>query len=833
MQTEVPNQILNGSHRPIHGLTLYLGCLPLNLKYGKFTAYVFQDLLAKGYLFAISYGDINAEVQYTRIHSSCVTSETLRALNCDCKQQLNAALKKCVEKGNGIIFYLFQEGRGAGAIPKCRGLQLCQYLKEGITTFEGYRRMGLKPDYRKFDSVKDICEILKINPKWILLTNNPDKVDQFTKLNFNILRVENIEIKPSPYNIVYLRSKKEFGHHLLLTKEDVQDYEPPAYIKPFEPYVLDSCKRFIYTSVSYLPIKPVNKQVLVNEESHGLLRKLSMEVIDESKKLRKDYFVKLNYGNYQRLNSPMKERIQNIIKAPYWFKFHLYYDIASDIEYGVLEYTGDSKRVPLIRFFSEATLNRFPIHDAKYKNRYKRALEKIYEYGHGYLVFFFKDGQGSGMGAYVLRNEFGDKKNLGLEADTRDHTAFANLVKHHIGGEGKTCRLLEPAKSTQLPKIIEALQGVKVKIQQVIDLDSEGSLGHDILEQRLESIPSHEAFKFMPEITKTTDKWIDQQKLSNKKIHFTIVSVGQSKAHAFYLQHIINSYSNHTAQCEDFDSPFLNNPKKNLDASILIMISQGISPTCQIALSKAKNFDSLILFTAVTNTNCNKSKVAIIKKIEENNGLVINYPMEDEYTLLLRVVGPFFGFLACLYFAESFLETKISNKFPIADFQDRLDRMRDIKPSQEFIDCLAKDKTVCILASQPVQKFAETLSEKLMEALYLNKPNAYNYLDFPHGIFQSLESIRKTQDKRCCFILLHNGSPKDDVLVSAMNKMVGRDYPVWEIKSNLDVDFQILEYDVILNYFVMGLVRNWDIDQINFETAGCPAPLYTLEQLPF
>jgi 3,4-dihydroxy 2-butanone 4-phosphate synthase/GTP cyclohydrolase II len=801
------------------------------MKYGKFTAYVFQDLLAKGYLFAISYGNLRAEVQYTRIHSSCVTSETFRALNCDCKKQLNAALKKCVEGGNGIIFYLFQEGRGAGAIPKCRGLQLCQYLKENITTFEGYRRMGLKPDYRNFDSVGDICKILKINAKWILLTNNPDKIDQFTKMGFDIIRVENLEIKPSPYNIIYLRSKKEFGHHLVLTKDNVESYEPPDYIVPFEPVLVESCRRFIYTSCSYQPIKPVGKQIIVSEEHFEILKKIPLDIIAESKKLRRGYFVKLNYPMYQKLEDKVKDSIQHIIKAPYWFKFHIYYDLTSDTEYAVLEYAADPKRVPLVRFFSEATLNRFPMVETPYKDRYKRAIEKIYEYGHGFLIFYFKDGQGQGLGSYVVKMESKNEndKNLGLSQDRRDYSAFANLARLHIGGN--LIRLLERKNSPQLETTFTALNDVNLKVQQVIDVDAEGTLGHDVLTQRIESITTTKEFKTLPKIVEITEKWIQTHGYHNKKINFTIVAVGQSKAHAFYLQNLINSYSHHSATVEDFDSPFLNNPKNNLEASILVIISQGVSPNCQIALAKQQNFEKTVLLTAVTEANKDQGKVDIVKKIKEDGGLVINFPLEDEYVLLIRVVGPFFGFLAAAYFAESFLQTKICHKLPVEELPDRLEKLKDVKVPQDFYDCLAKYRNVVILASSPLQKLAETLSEKLMEGLYFNKPPAYNFLDFPHGIFQSLEVLRRSADSQCCFLVLHNGSEKDDALVAGMKTMIGDKFPVWELRSTLDIDFQILEYDMILNYFILDTIISWDVDQINFPSSR--NELYKITKLPF
>jgi len=93
--------------RQIYGTTIYIDKTPLNTIYGEMTAYAFQDLIHKGYIIALVHGDINAPTLYTRLHSSCVTSELMRSLDCDCKQQLNGAIKK-ICSGNGILFYLIQ-----------------------------------------------------------------------------------------------------------------------------------------------------------------------------------------------------------------------------------------------------------------------------------------------------------------------------------------------------------------------------------------------------------------------------------------------------------------------------------------------------------------------------------------------------------------------------------------------------------------------------------------------------------------------------------------------------------------------------------------------------
>ena len=72
----------------------------------------------------------------------------------------------------------------------------------------------------------------------------------------------------------------------------------------------------------------------------------------------------------------------------------------------------------------------------------------------------------------------------------------------------------------------------------------------------------------------------------------------------------------------------------------LILFSQGMSPNATLALSKS--YQQLIIFTAVSENNPDKKK----QKMLDKANLIIQYPLEDEYTLLVRVVGPFCGFIA-------------------------------------------------------------------------------------------------------------------------------------------------------------------------------------------
>lgn len=44
----------------------------------------------------------------------------------------------------------------------------------------------MKHDYRSYTNIKDICSILNIDPEFILLTNNPDKIEKFNKIGLKL-----------------------------------------------------------------------------------------------------------------------------------------------------------------------------------------------------------------------------------------------------------------------------------------------------------------------------------------------------------------------------------------------------------------------------------------------------------------------------------------------------------------------------------------------------------------------------------------------------------------------------------------------------------------------
>jgi 3,4-dihydroxy 2-butanone 4-phosphate synthase/GTP cyclohydrolase II len=66
-----------------------------------------------------------------------------------------------------------------------------------------------------------IYEFLNISPKFVLLTNNPDKINAMKNMNIEIISTCEIEFKPNPFNQMYLIAKAASGHNLVQTKTKI------------------------------------------------------------------------------------------------------------------------------------------------------------------------------------------------------------------------------------------------------------------------------------------------------------------------------------------------------------------------------------------------------------------------------------------------------------------------------------------------------------------------------------------------------------------------------------------------------------------------------------
>jgi 3,4-dihydroxy 2-butanone 4-phosphate synthase/GTP cyclohydrolase II len=145
-----------------------------------------------------------------RVHSRCSYAEVLGSLECDCGPQLALAQDLIAEEGVGMLFYLEQEGRGAGLDNKARGYRLTE--EQGIDTFTAYDKLGLDRDSRSYRSVGMFLRDRGISAIR-LLTNNPAKIAELEQYGLDVERIALTPAAPAEAES-YLLAKRRAGHLL-------------------------------------------------------------------------------------------------------------------------------------------------------------------------------------------------------------------------------------------------------------------------------------------------------------------------------------------------------------------------------------------------------------------------------------------------------------------------------------------------------------------------------------------------------------------------------------------------------------------------------------------
>lgn len=183
---------------------------------------------------ASSYTDnrmpIFAKTDYflTRFDSHCETQMLFGDLTCDCMGQLQLAIQKVAERGEGAIIHIKNhEGRGKGIASKLDQLAICHELGIDTVTASKLRAElveGIEVERFPLLSIIDTRDflgcvaILKFfnvptKIKLMLQTNNPNKTKALSENGYHF-ECYNVHTEPHELNRHHLQAKKnELGHN--------------------------------------------------------------------------------------------------------------------------------------------------------------------------------------------------------------------------------------------------------------------------------------------------------------------------------------------------------------------------------------------------------------------------------------------------------------------------------------------------------------------------------------------------------------------------------------------------------------------------------------------
>jgi GTP cyclohydrolase II len=137
-----------------------------------------------------------------RPHSECLTGDVFGSERCDCGPQLREAVERIAAAG-GFLLYLRQEGRGIGLYMKLDAYAL---QEAGLDTYEANLALGHGEDERDYTAAAQMLRALGVD-RFTLLSNNPDKAEQLSRLGATVTKRVPTGVYLSPTNAGYLAAK--------------------------------------------------------------------------------------------------------------------------------------------------------------------------------------------------------------------------------------------------------------------------------------------------------------------------------------------------------------------------------------------------------------------------------------------------------------------------------------------------------------------------------------------------------------------------------------------------------------------------------------------------
>ncbi len=196
--------------------------IPLQNEFGTWTLHAYESVLDSEPHVALCMGELGrhdgagepVRVEHpvlVRVHSQCLTGDVFGSYRCDCGEQLDLAMRRIAEAGEGVVVYLRQEGRGIGLTNKLHAYRL---QDEGLDTVEANEKLGFPADKRDYGIGTQILRDLGLHQVRIL-TNNPKKTSRLSIYGLEVVEQLPLRIKPRPGNEKYLRTKQTKLGHLL------------------------------------------------------------------------------------------------------------------------------------------------------------------------------------------------------------------------------------------------------------------------------------------------------------------------------------------------------------------------------------------------------------------------------------------------------------------------------------------------------------------------------------------------------------------------------------------------------------------------------------------
>ncbi len=345
--------------------------------------------------------------------------------------------------------------------------------------------------------------------------------------------------------------------------------------------------------------------------------------------------------------------------------------------------------------------------------------------------------------------------------------------------------------------------------------------GHRLLDGRVAQVPA--SIRDM-----LAKPFVPKMPASDRVRRVVATGIGSSEAQARYFAWLLNTFTDIPA-CFVPLAAFVVPVGPWASDQTLAIFSQGLSSNARLALDQAGAFTHTLVFTSATGAGQQAAgrpdRADLLAKWVKAGAEIVPFPIEDEYTLLIRIIGPACGFVA----AHQFVEALPGSRLPrLAPQSDPLLRLAD----SSIGAALGADLTSqiagwrsggVILLPAPAGEFAQNVACKFVEGLFWDAPVLIEPLQLAHGPFQQLAAAPKP-------VWIFQGPTATDADLAGravpMLRSIGIEPLVVPFPSTPALAPIALE--LLLDPVFADQVRRLDIDQVNWPGKGLDGPVYHL-----
>ena len=114
--------------------------------------------------------------------------------------------------------------------------------------------------------------------------------------------------------------------------------------------------------------------------------------------------------------------------------------------------------------------------------------------------------------------------------------------------------------------------------------------------------------------------------------------------------------------------------------------------------------------------------------------------------------------------------------------------------------------------------YCQNIRNKFLEGIFIN-PLVCNYIEFIHGFYQNIEYNNNVLNEKYNIILINcsnsNNSKDNDIYIENTKELL-KDYPIWEIKTSILKNIEIVEIELKINFLIIQLIERLNINQVNW-----------------